>query len=174
MWHRWIGWKMPLCKWNTFWINLLFYCHVILQWEKATSCERFIHSLTLEAQFAWKISAFQCYWWNYRNPEKQLNFKKLYLKWKIWKTFYEAQTMSRLKEINQTNTRYKSPTSLKQKFSYRDVQEYTDICFPSASRMQFLSFQKWCSANVFFLSSTRNMCPGKFVKQLRFLAVLRE
>ena len=76
--------------------------------------------------------------------------------------------MSCLKEINQTNTRYKSPTSLKQTFSYRDVQEYTDICFPSASRMQFLSFQKWCSANVFFLSSTRNMCPGKFVKQLRF------
>ena len=134
----------------------------------------FIHSLTFEAQFAWKISAFQCYWWNYRNAEKQLNFKKLYLKWKILKTFYEAQTMSRLKEINQTNTRYKSPTSLKQKFSYRVVQEYTDICFPSASRMQFLSFQKWCSANVFFLSSTRNMCPGKFVKQLRFLAVLRE
>ena len=27
----------------------------------------------------------------------------------------------------------------KQKFYYGDTQEYTDICFPSASRMQFFS-----------------------------------
>ena len=30
-----------------------------------------------------------------------------------------------------------------------DIQKHTDICFQSASRMQFLGVQKWCSANVF-------------------------
>ena len=32
----------------------------------------------------------------------------------------------------------KSLLRLWKKFYYRDIQEYTDICFPSASRMLFL------------------------------------
>ena len=39
--------------------------------------------------------------------------------------------------------------SVGQKFSYRYVQKYTDICFQNAPRMQFLGVQKLCSADVF-------------------------
>ena len=36
--------------------NLLFYCHIILYWEKVTSFEKFNQNLTLEVQIVWKIS----------------------------------------------------------------------------------------------------------------------
>ena len=54
------------------------------------------------------------------------------------KTFLEAQTANRLKEIFQSPTREKLPASLKQKLSWRDLQVDTDMCFPSASKMQLL------------------------------------
>ena len=63
-------------------------------------------------------------------------FAKVSVKMKKFKTFYEAQTASRLKEIIQFPTRQKLPTSLEQKFSYGDI--HTGIFFPSFSRMQFL------------------------------------
>ena len=33
--------------------NLLFYCHIILYWEKVTFYEKFSHILTLEVQVVW-------------------------------------------------------------------------------------------------------------------------
>ena len=36
--------------------NLLFFCHIVLYWEKVTSYEKFSHNLTLEVQILWKIS----------------------------------------------------------------------------------------------------------------------
>ena len=63
------------------------------------------------------------------------------------KTFYEAQTVSRLKEIippppNPPPTIQNLTTSLEQKCSYGDTQKYTDIYFQSVSRMQFLGVTK--------------------------------
>ena len=65
---------------------------------------------------------------------------------KNWKVFYEAQIASRLKEIilplpsllPHLIKSYVSGT----KFSYGDIQKYTDICSQSASRMQFLGVKK--------------------------------
>ena len=60
---------------------------------------------------------------------------------KNFKTFYENQIVNRLEEIITllpTRTKKKLPTSREQTFSYGDMQEYTDICFPSALRMHFL------------------------------------
>ena len=60
---------------------------------------------------------------------------------KNFKTFYENQIVNCLEEIitlPPTRTKKKLPTSREQTFSYEDMQEYTDICFPSALRMQFL------------------------------------
>ena len=39
--------------------------------------------------------------------------------------------------------------SVGQKFSYRYVQKYRDICFRNAPGMQFLGVQKLCSADIF-------------------------
>ena len=69
------------------------------------------------------------------------------------KTFYDTQTASRLQEIIQPSPN--PPPSDKmllifgKTFSYGDIQKYTDICFQSTSKMQFLGVKKYCSANVF-------------------------
>ena len=58
---------------------------------------------------------------------------------------------------------------------YKNIQNYTEICFRGASRMQFLGVKKWRSANVFFPSPNRDMFAEKFVvKSEMILAVLRE
>ena len=51
-------------------INFLFICHITLYREKMTSYEKFSHSLTLEVQIVWKISAFQYCKWKYENADK--------------------------------------------------------------------------------------------------------
>ena len=52
-------------------VNLLFCCQIILSWEKVTSYKKFSLNLTFEVQIVWKILAFQCYWWKYRNAENR-------------------------------------------------------------------------------------------------------
>ena len=53
------------------------------------------------------------------------------------------------------------------------LQKYMEICFQSASRMEFLGVKKWCSATV-FSDTKQNIFAGKFVKSVRFFAALRE
>ena len=71
------------------------------------------------------------YYWN-------VEFPKISIKIEKFKTFYESQTAICPKEIIQAPTRLEFPTSLEQLFPNGDLQEYIDICFPSAPRMQFL------------------------------------
>ena len=73
-------------------INLLFYCHIILYWEKVTSFDTYSHGFTIEAQIpkfqhsmllmevskCWKID----------------EFSKVSINMKNFKTFYDAQTAS--------------------------------------------------------------------------------
>ena len=89
VWLTWMGRKMRSCKWHTFWmVPWLIRCFiVILYWEKMTFYEKFSHSVILETQIFWKISAFQCYWWKCQNVEIYLNFHKFQLKWKTLKHF---------------------------------------------------------------------------------------
>ena len=55
---------------------------------------------------------------------------------KKFKTIYGAQTANRFEEnILLARDRRFLPTSLEQNLSYGYIQEYTDIRFPSASRM---------------------------------------
>ena len=58
---------------------------------------------------------------------------------------------------------------MKLKFSYGDIQKYMEICFQSASRMEFLGVKKWCSATV-FSDTKQNMFAGKFSKVFRCFA----
>ena len=51
-------------------INLLFICHITLYREKMTSYEKFSHSLTLEVQIVWTISAFHCCKGKYGNADE--------------------------------------------------------------------------------------------------------
>ena len=47
-------------------LNLLFYYHIILYWEKMSPYEKYSHNLTPEFQIVWKILAFWCHRWTYR------------------------------------------------------------------------------------------------------------
>ena len=96
---------------------------------------------------------------------KVLEFHQISIKMKNCKTFYEAQTAICFKEIiqpppipNPPPIRYNLATSLEQKFSYGDIQKYTDICFQSATRMQFFGVKKWCSPNVFSDTKQKHVC----------------
>ena len=111
--------------------NLLLYCHIILYWQRVTSNEKFSNSLYFEVcleNFNVSVPLLEvskC--WN------MIEFPKVSIKMKNFKTSYEAQTASRLKEIIKT-------TRLKPLTFPEDIQKYADICLPSALKMQFLGF----------------------------------
>ena len=128
-------------------IKLLFYCHTTLYWEKVTSYEKFSH--------IWKISEFRCYWWKHQNAEIYLNFQNFQLKWKVLKYFARPKQWPAFRKL------------FSQSPDKSSLWRYTDILFPSIWIMHFLGVQKCCSA-IFFLTSTRDMFAGKFVKWVDF------
>ena len=94
-----------------------------------------------------------------------LEFQKVSIKMKNCKTFYEPQRVSCLEEIIQPPSnlqpithQIKSYHVFGTKFSYGDIQKYTDICFQSATRMQFFGVKKWCSPNVFSDTKQKHVC----------------
>ena len=93
-----------------------------------------------------------------------LEFQKISIKMKNCKSFYEAQTASCLKEIIQPPPNPQlTPHQIKSyyvfgKKNYGDIQKYTEICFQSASKMQFFGVKKWCSPNVFSNNKQKHVC----------------
>ena len=77
---------------------------------------------------------------------KTVEFLQISIKLKIFKTLYEPQTAICQKGIIQPPYRPPPPNKSQIKASYvsetkflnKDLQEYTDICFRSAPRIQFL------------------------------------
>ena len=78
---------------------------------------------------------------------KTVESLQISIKFKIFKTLYEPQTAICQKGIFQPPYRPPPPPNKSQikasyvsetKFLNKDLQEYTDICFRSAPRIQFL------------------------------------
>ena len=107
-----------------------------------------------------------------------VEFRKISVKMKNCKTFYETQTASSLQEMI-----HSSPSSVQSdKISlhlwnkhflteiYRNIQTFAFKLLQECS--------SWASRNgavqMFFLTPNRNMFPETFVKWERFLAVFRE
>ena len=59
------------------------------------------------------------------------------------------------------------------KNSYGDIQKYTDICFQSTSKMQFLGVNKRCSANVFSNTKQNHVCWKIFKVRKAFGCIAR-
>ena len=133
---------MPACL-------MLFYCQILrerfLQRNLVTilspNClENFRASIPM-------MEVSKCY--------KIVVFPEISFKMKIFKTYCEVKTVSYLTSL----VEQKLLTSLvEQKFSYEDLQEYRDICFPRASRMQFSAIQKWLSAKVLSDTNQKQVC----------------
>ena len=168
---------MPLLQVNTFWMDLCSICYFVVilfyierKWLLMRNLARI---LPWKSKLSGKFQRFSAIDGELLKCWKRVEFPKISIKMKNCKTFCEAQTASRLMEIVQPPTKPNPTqknltTSLEQKFSYGDIQKYMDICFQRASRIEFLSVKKWCSAN--FLTRNRNTFFRKFVKSGRFLA----
>ena len=110
-----------------------------------------------------------------------VEFQNSSIKIKNCKIFYEAQTVSCLKEIIQPppNTQ-PIPHQIKSYYVFGTkifLRKYTEIyrhlilkCFKNAVLWRQEMMQPKC----FFLTPNRNMYPGRLVKSKRFLTVLRE
>ena len=55
----------------------------------------------------------------------------------------------------------------------KNAGKTSDICFPSALKMQF-GMHRGGAVKMFYLTPTGDRFSGKFVKWVRFLAVLQE
>ena len=62
MWQSWMGWRMPIMRVTYFlngpMFNFLFYCHLILYWEKVTSCKKLATILPLKSKLSGKLHRF--------------------------------------------------------------------------------------------------------------------
>ena len=106
---------------------------------------------------------------------KIVEFRKISIKMKNYKTFYKSQTTSGLKEIIQPPpTPHKILLRLWNKTFLREI--YRNIQTFAFKVLQESS--SWASGNgavqMFFLTPNRNMFTGKFVNWERFLAVFWE
>ena len=136
MWQSWMGWKMPSCKWHTFWI-----AHV---------------QFTILLPYLFYIGRK---WLLMRNLVTILPLKsKLSGKFQHFNVIDESIKCWKIAGFQKIKIKSNLTTSLEQKFSYGDMQKYADICFESTSRMQFWSVRKGCSANVFSDTKQQHNC----------------
>ena len=165
VWHRWMEWKMPLCKWH---VNLLLYCHIIIYWEEVTFYEKFSHNLTPEVKIIWKISAIQSYWWIVLIQINRWIFKKFQLKWNISKYFTRSEQRVSLITL----------FSLLQdkSFLYLWSENFLTEIYRSIPTFAFRVLWEcisWMFRNgaveMCFLTYTRNRFAGKFVNWVRFV-----
>ena len=172
MWQSWVGWKMPLCKWHIFWMApcLIFYFIVILfNIERKWLFEKFSHYLTFEVQIVWKISATQYYCWKYRNTEKQLNFEKFQLIWKIVKHLTRLKQRAALRKLFSLSSPCIPPdkTLLRPCNKHFLRKIYKNIQTLAFKLLHESSVRKWCSANVFSDTKQKDFC-WKICKLIKF------
>ena len=98
MWQSWMGWKMPLCKWHTFWMSPYLTCYFIvilfciekklhlmrnlatilpLKSKLSAKFQRF-NAIDGSIKMLWKVVEFQ------NNSIKTTNCKTLYTRTKQW------------------------------------------------------------------------------------------
>ena len=104
MWQSWVGWKMPLCKWYTFWMAPFLICYFIailfyierkwLLMRNLTTILPFVSNCLEHFSASILFLKVSKYW-------KIVELRKISINLKNCKTFYETQTASRFKEIIQ-------------------------------------------------------------------------
>ena len=64
VWHRWMGWKMPLSNWHTLWmVPWLTCCFTVILFY-------IVRKWLLMINLGKVLPFQQCFWWKYRNYEK--------------------------------------------------------------------------------------------------------
>ena len=142
MWHRLMEWKMPLRKWQTFFITpWLICCFVILSyidrmWIFKTNLARI---LPLKSKLSEKFQRFDAVNGSIKML-KIVEFPKISMKNEKFKKFLSVSNSELLERNYSVPHVIKASLSLKQKFSNGDIQKYTDICFTITLSMECLGF----------------------------------
>ena len=109
---------------------------------------------------------------------KEFNFQKFQLTWKIVKHFMRPKQRAALKKLFRLSLTHSPPDKILLRLwnknvlmeTYRNIQTFNfkvlQECSSRASRNG--------AVQIIFLTQTRNMFAGKFLKSERLLAVLRE
>ena len=127
MGHRWIVWKMPLCKSHTFWmVPCLVCCFIVILFyikRKWLFMRNFATILPLQLKLSGNFHRFNAIDGNI----KMLKYSwvsKTSVKMKSFKTFYENQIANRLEEIITL-----PPTRTKKSFLHLENKRFlTEIC----------------------------------------------
>ena len=169
MWRSWMGWKMPLWKWQTFWMAPWLICYFIVLLFSVEKTRLLIRNLATVSPLKYRLSGkFQRF--NAKDGRskcwKIVEFPKISIKMKNCKTFYGVQTMNHLKEIIQLppapppsgkilllfGTKVFLPRYTEQTFAFKMVQE----CIFWASEACLLEnwqihkgFWLWCGGILF-------------------------
>ena len=152
---------------NSLMFNLLFYCHIILYWEKVNSLRNLARILPLKSKLSGKFQRFNAIDGSIKLLKNSWNHKNFH-KMKNCNTFYEVQKTSRLNEIIQSSpTHFPSDKILLRLF----LRRYTEInghllskCFKNA----VLGVKKRWSANVFSDTKQKHVCWEILVNSERF------
>ena len=144
---------MPSFKWHTFWMApcLISYFIVI---SFCIERKRFLMRnlatiLPLKPKLSGKFQRFNAIDGSIKLLKKSWISEKIPVKIKNCKHFTRPKQQAASMKLS---------TSLEQNFSEGIIQKYSDICFQSTSRMQFLGVKKCCSANVFSDTKQKDVC----------------
>ena len=167
---------MPLYK-NGHVFNLLFYCHIILFWEKVISYEELNHNFALEV-LSGKFQHFIAIDGSIEMLKTSWVSRKFQFKWKIKKEVQVPQTGSTPKEIilpPPPLIPLDKISSLEEKLSFTEnIQTCTKIYRKIYRNIQTFAFKviqecnSWMSRSgpvqMFFLTPNRSTLAGKSVK----------
>ena len=97
MWHRWIGWKIPLCKWHTCWMApWLICCFIVILFYIERKCllmRNLVTVLLLKTKFLENFSVSMLLVVEVLKCWKIVEFPKI-SKMKDYNIFYETQRVS--------------------------------------------------------------------------------
>ena len=150
MQQSWIGWKIPLCKWRTFWMVPCLICYFMVILFKWLFMRNLATILPLKSKLSGKFQRFNAIDWSIamRKNGWISNIVRHFTRPK------QRTVLKKLFSLPQTGPLCPPPPDKtllglwNKHFLTKKICKYTDICFQSASRMRFLGVKKWCSANV--------------------------
>ena len=146
MWQSWMRWKMPLCKWHTFWMAPCLICYFIVKLfyieRKWLLMRNLATILPLKSKLSGKFQRFNAVNGSIKMLKNAWIAKKFQLKWKIVNHFIRPKQRPVLRRLfslpqSPTHPHQVKPYYVLGKKIYGAIQKYTDICIQSASKIQF-------------------------------------
>ena len=103
MWQSWMGWKMQLCKWHTFWMVQCLICYfmvILFHIERKWLLMRNLATiLPLKSELPAKLQHLNAIDGSIKMLKRSWISKKIRLKWKIAKHFTRLKQRAALRKL---------------------------------------------------------------------------